>query len=116
MRINYFYWGLDSDSVTALQMAEFQQVVDNLHRQVLPSSNLQPPPPYPYKGEPELDSIFVSSTMFPHIVSTGAPHTFQPQANKCGNILKAGCQSLPANGLLPQNMIERVQQKYPNQR
>ena len=35
--------GVVLDTVTALQMAEFQKVVDNLHRQVAP------PPPYPYK-------------------------------------------------------------------
>lgn len=38
--------GVVLDSVTALQMAEFQQVVDNLHRQVVHPT---PPPPYPYK-------------------------------------------------------------------
>ena len=40
---------LDTATVTALQMAEFQQVVDNIQRQVV-SQNPQPaPPPYPYK-------------------------------------------------------------------
>ena len=34
--------GVVLDTVTALQMAEFQQVVDNLHRQVVHTT---PPPP-----------------------------------------------------------------------
>ena len=44
--------GVVLDTVTALQMAEFQQVVDNLHRQVVPHT--PPPPPYPYKVKQSL--------------------------------------------------------------
>ena len=40
--------GVVLDTVTALQMAEFQKVVDNLHRQVAPQAAQPPPPPYPY--------------------------------------------------------------------
>ena len=40
--------GVALDTVTALQMAEFQKVVDNLHRQVAPQTSQPPPPPYPY--------------------------------------------------------------------
>ena len=39
--------GVALDSVTALQMAEFQAVVDNLHRQVVSHTS---PPPYPGKA------------------------------------------------------------------
>ena len=41
---------MDTATVTALQMAEFQQVVDNIQRQVVSQSTQPaPPPPYPYK-------------------------------------------------------------------
>ena len=41
---------LDTATVTALQMAEFQQVVDNIQRQVVSQTpQPAPPPPYPYK-------------------------------------------------------------------
>ena len=38
--------GIVLDSVTVVQMQEFQEVVDNLERQV------PPPPPYPYNPRP----------------------------------------------------------------
>ena len=47
--------GVALDSVTALQMAEFQTVVDNLHRQVVSLA----PPPYP--GQ-DMDSVFLTSS------------------------------------------------------
>ena len=40
---------LDTATVTALQMAEFQQVVDNIQRQVVSQNPPPAPPPYPYK-------------------------------------------------------------------
>ena len=43
---------MDTATVTALQMAEFQQVVDNIQRQVVSGGSQntrQAPPPYPYK-------------------------------------------------------------------
>ena len=41
--------GVVLDTVTALQMAEFQQVVDNIQRQVVSQNPPPAPPPYPYK-------------------------------------------------------------------
>ena len=43
---------LDTATVTALQMAEFQQVVDNIQRQVVAQNPPPAPPPYPYKVPP----------------------------------------------------------------
>ena len=40
---------MDTATVTALQMAEFQQVVDNIQRQVVSQNPPAAPPPYPYK-------------------------------------------------------------------
>ena len=40
---------LDTATVTALQMAEFQAVVDNIQRQVVTQNHQPAPPSYPYK-------------------------------------------------------------------
>ena len=100
--------GVALDSVTALQMAEFQAVVDNLHRQVVSHTS---PPPYPGT---ELDTnMFLTNSLFP---STGAgPHTYQPGHHgptpKYENSTKNGCHSLPANGI-PPKIIDKVENKY----
>ena len=95
--------GVALDSVTALQMAEFQTVVDNLHRQVVGLA----PPPYP--GQ-DMDSVLLTSSLL-----TGA-HTYQPghhgSTQKYENPTKNGCQSLPANGLIPSKIIDKVENKY----
>ena len=48
---------LDTATVTALQMAEFQQVVDNIQRQVVSQNPPPAPPPYPYKVHTSLTSL-----------------------------------------------------------
>jgi len=115
--------GVALDSVTALQMAEFQQVVDNLHRQVVPPASVQsqpshPPPPYPFKFELDIDSelsnlLVNSNTLYPHIVG---PVSYQPTSEKFNNITKNGCHSLPSNGVIQPKIVEKVENKYPNQR
>ena len=47
---------MDTAAVTALQMAEFQQVVDNIQRQVVGQNPQPAPPPYPYKVAPSTAS------------------------------------------------------------
>lgn len=114
--------GVALDSVTALQMAEFQQVVDNLHRQVIqpnPQTQQQPPPPYPFKyslndGPPtdadncgELEQIF----LFPNNTYQGQDtgHKFTPLSVAAVQ----GCQSLPANGVIIQpKIVDKVEHKY----
>ena len=102
--------GVALDSVTALQMAEFQAVVDNLHRQVVSQAS---PPPYP--GARDLDTtMFLTNSLFPN-AATG-PHTYQPghqgTTPKYENPTKNGCHSLPASGLLPPKIVDKVENKY----
>ena len=93
--------GVVLDSVTVVQMQEFQEVVDNFQRQV--------PPPYPYNPRPtvvvtpshttidqELEHIFRSN---PVIFGENKhfPQTYQGGAPKYNNVTKGGCLSLPTN-------------------
>ena len=118
--------GVALDSVTALQMAEFQAVVDNLHRQVIQPTpqqqqqqqqQQQPPPPYPFKfslndggvsselSSADVDQLF----MFPsHTYQPSTQHKYETQT------MKQGCQSLPANpGVIIQNkIVEKVENKF----
>ena len=100
--------GVALDSVTALQMAEFQAVVDNLHRQVVSHTS---PPPYPGAGD---TNMFLTNSLFPN--TAAGPHTYQPSHHgatpKYENPTKSGCHSLPANGLMPPKIIDKVENKY----
>ena len=95
--------GVVLDSVTVVQMQEFQEVVENFQRQV------PPPPPYPYNPRPsvvvtpshttidqELEHIFRSN---PVIFGENKhfPQTYQGGAPKYNNVTKGGCLSLPTN-------------------
>ena len=109
------------DSVTVLQMAEFQQVVDSLHRQVVPPP--PPPPPYPHPPppdlmDPELEQIFCGSGAaagFPD--RRVVPHTFQAgPARLEPGLAKPGCHSLPNNVIIRPNIVDKIEQKYINQR
>ena len=102
--------GVALDSVTALQMAEFQAVVDNLHRQVVSHTS---PPPYPGAGAGDLDTnMFLTNSVF----TAAGPHTYQPSHHgatpKYENPTKNGCHSLPANGVIPPKIIDKVENKY----
>ena len=100
--------GVALDSVTALQMAEFQAVVDNLHRQVVSHTS---PPPYPGPGD---TNMFLTNSLFPN--TAAGPHTYHPSHHgarqKYENPTKNGCHSLPANGLIPPKIIDKVENKY----
>ena len=104
--------GVALDSVTALQMAEFQAVVDNLHRQVVSHTS---PPPYPGAGATDLDTnMFLTNSLFPN--TAAGPHTYQPSHHgatpKYENPTKPGCHSLPANGVIQPKIIDKVENKY----
>ena len=105
--------GVALDSVTALQMAEFQAVVDNLHRQVVSHTS---PPPYPGAGAGDLDTnMFLTNSVFPN--TAAGPHTYQPSHHggataKYENPTKNGCHSLPVNGVIPRKIIDKVENKY----
>ena len=114
--------GVALDSVTALQMAEFQQVVDNLHRQVVQSP--PPPPPYPFKypakngsdldTDSDLNQLLLTSSGGSgrlQYVGAGA-HTYQPGTPKFETLNKTGCQSLPANGVIQTKIIDKIEHKY----
>ena len=109
--------GIVLDSVTVVQMQEFQEVVDNFQRQV------PPPPPYPYHPRPtvvvtpsnatidqELEQILRS-----HPVIFGEnkqfPQTYQG-APKFDNVTKGGCLSVPTNVHKNPNIIDKVDPKY----
>ena len=110
--------GIELDSVTVVQMQEFQEVVDNLQRQV------PPPPPYPYNSRPsvvvtnshtsmdqELQQILHSN---PVIFGENKqfPQTYQGGAPKFDNVTKGGCSSLPTNVHTYPNIIDKVDPKY----
>lgn len=101
--------GVALDSVTALQMAEFQAVVDNLHRQVVSHTS---PPPYPGAGAGDLDTnMFLTNSVFPN--TAAGPHTYQPSHHGATpKYEKNGCHSLPANGVIPPKIIDKVENKY----
>merc|ERR1719422_1384198 len=106
-------------------MAEFQQVVDNLHRQVVQSPPPpSPPPPYPFKypakngieidTDPELNQLLLTSSganggMLQYI-GAGA-HTYQPGTPKFESPAKPGWQSLPANGVIQTKIIDKIEHK-----
>ena len=100
--------GVALDSVTALQMAEFQAVVDSLVTTHRPGE----PPPYPaLETSGDLDTLLLANTgaMFPHLA-----HTYQPgpATLKFENITKAGCQSLPSNGTIQPKIIDKIEHRY----
>eukprot|EP00092_Neocalanus_flemingeri_P012671 GFUD01013655.1.p1 GENE.GFUD01013655.1~~GFUD01013655.1.p1 ORF type:complete len:568 (+),score=148.95 GFUD01013655.1:68-1771(+) len=110
--------GIVLDSVTVVQMAEFQEVVDNLQRQV------PPPPPYPYHPRPtvvvtpsnatidqELEQILQSNPVI-FDESKQFPQTYQGGAPKYDNVAKAGCQSLPTNVHKIPNIVDKIEPKY----
>ena len=130
--------GVALDTVTALQMAEFQKVVDNLHRQVAPQTSQPPPPPYPYTvTRAALDNPSIqSSSQFPNetknrdldteieqvyltdpgIYATESKpfgsSTFQAAAPRLENIAKTGSQSLPTNVTIRPKVIDRIEHKH----
>ena len=106
--------GVVLDSVTVVQMQEFQEVVDNFQRQV------PPPPPYPYNPRPtvvvtpsnttidqELEQILRSNPVI-YGENKQFPQTYQGGAPKFDNVTKGGCLSLPTNP----NIIDKVDPKY----
>ena len=110
--------GIVLDSTTVVQMAEFQEVVDNLQRQV------PPPPPYPTNLRPtvvvtpsnttidqELEQILRSNPVI-YDEPKQFPQTYQGGAPKFDNMTKAGCQSLPTNVHKHPNVIDKVEPKY----
>jgi len=110
--------GIVLDSVTVVQMQEFQEVVDNFQRQV------PPPPPYPYNPRPtvvvtptnntidqELEQILRSNPVI-FGENKQLPQTYQGGAPKFENVTKGGCLSLPTSVHKQPNIIEKVEPKY----
>jgi len=108
--------GIVFDSVTVVQMAEFQEVVDNLQRQV--------PPPPPYNPRQKVYGAQSSSTIdqeLDQILRTNPvifneskqfPQTFQGGAQKYDNVIKNGYLSLPTDVLNNPNIIEQIESKH----
>merc|ERR1712038_920111 len=117
---------LDTATVTALQMAEFQQVVDNIQRQVVAQNPPPAPPPYPYKlengnngdlTESDFDQMFFTNPgIFTSETKSFAAQTYQTSGggSKLESIGKVGCQSLPSNSnlILNPKIINKIEHKY----
>ena len=110
--------GIVLDSVTVVQMQEFQEVVDNFQRQV------PPPPPYPFNPRPtvvvtptnttidqELEQILRSNPVI-FGENKQLPQTYQGGGQKFENVTKGGCLSLPTSVHKHPNIIEKVEPKY----
>ena len=114
--------GVVMDSNTVLQMAEFQEVVDNLQK------GLPPPPPYHFhvppsfkvspavsSDDPELDHLINSA---PVLFRTGAlsyQEGGRPQSSSLGKEpLRVPCRSLPLLTETNITIVDKVEQKYTN--
>ena len=91
--------GVVFDNVTVVQMAEFQEVINKLHRQA------PPPPPYPYTSRPSVvvtpPSNCTREQDLEQILGFGEsklfPQTYDEGAVKYENVVTSECLSLPEN-------------------
>jgi len=111
--------GIVLDSVTVVQMQEFQEVVDNLQRQV------PPPPPYPYNPRPsvvvtpshtsmdqELQQLLCANSVIFGENKQFRSQTYQGGAPKFEILTKGGCSSLPTNVNKHPNVLDKVEPKF----
>ena len=79
--------GVALDSVTALQMAEFQAVVDNLHRQVVS----------PVRWESAMAALFIArpADSLPRVFECGPGKSLSTVLGKINGKASKNCQYIP---------------------